>query len=54
MNQGTDSIRGLEPGTYKLFAVPTSRFRPPPHHFNGAYTKGLACGLASGCNDKGL
>jgi hypothetical protein len=50
-NQGTYSIRGVEPGTYHVFAVPTSGFGPPPQHFNGGYTKAVACGLASGCND---
>jgi hypothetical protein len=53
-NQGMYSIRGVEPGSYHLFAVPTGGFGPPPQHFVGAYTKAVACGLASGCNDHAL
>jgi len=50
-NQGTYSIKGVAPGRYHLFAVPTGGFGAPPQHFVGAYTKGVLCGLAYGCND---
>jgi hypothetical protein len=50
-NQGTYSIQGVEPGNYHLFALPAGGFGTPPQHFMGAYTKAVACGLASGCND---
>jgi len=50
MNHGSYSIRGVEPGTYHLLL---SGRADSVHlqHFNGAYTKAVACGLASGCND---
>jgi hypothetical protein len=53
-NQGAYSIKGVAPGDYHLFAVPTGGFGAPPQHFVGAYTKAVACGLAYGCNDHTL
>jgi hypothetical protein len=50
-NQATYSIRGVEPGTYHLFAVPSAAFAKPPPHFMGAYTTAVACGLVFGCDD---
>jgi hypothetical protein len=49
-NQGAYSIKGVTPGDYHLFAVPTGGFGAPPQHFVGAYTKAVACG----CNDHTL
>jgi hypothetical protein len=53
-NQGAYSIKGVAPGAYHLFTVPTGGFGPPPQHFAGAYTKAVACGLAYSCNDHTL
>lgn len=50
-NQGVYSIKGVAPGDYHLFAVPTGGFGPPPQHFAGAYTRAVACGLGNGCAD---
>jgi hypothetical protein len=50
-NQGNYTIKGVEPGSYELFAIPTGDVTSPPPHFMAAYTKAVPCGLAYGCDD---
>jgi hypothetical protein len=50
-NQGTYSIRGVAPGSYKLYADPAGGPTSVGHRFPAAYTAAVSCGLAYGCND---
>src|SRR5438132_108169 len=49
--QGTYTIVGVPPGTYRLFAIPTGGFGPPPQRFGASYTRAIACGSSSSCTD---
>ncbi len=50
-NQGAYSIRGVAPGSYKLYADPAGGPSTAGHRFGAAYTAAVGCGLAYGCND---
>jgi hypothetical protein len=49
-NQSGYSIKGVAPGTYQLYAIPTAGLGPR-QHFMGGYTKSVLCGLAYECSD---